>query len=151
MKIIQRIGDKQSRSVMAKDIKKVRKLIPEMHKLCHEPLGFHTNGAYAIAHCQVDQEDPLRFFVLVDGTAVLNPTINKHLGETVRHAEGCMSDAHVSHLASIPRYKKLIVSFTGLEDADAEMEEVDHLTITGNLAFIFQHEVDHMNGKHVYS
>lgn len=151
MKIIQNIGKIQSRKVMAKDIQRVRDSITGMVALCHRPLGFHKDGAFALAHCQVNQEDPLRFFVLANGNTIINPVIHKHLGKTVRHQEGCMSYADTTTLIGIPRYKKIEVSFTGLESPTSEMDEVSHMTISGLLAFIFQHEVDHMNGKHIYS
>jgi len=150
MKLIQRIGNKQSRKVLEKDIAKIRKLIPDIHATCHEPIGFHKHGAMAITHCQVDQKDPMRFFVLVDGSTVINPVIKKYVGEIVRHEEGCMSYVDTNHLIGVDRYKKLIVSFTGLADADSELEEIECIPMTGDLAYIFQHEVDHMNGKHIY-
>lgn len=150
MELIQKIGDKKSRKVLEKDIAEIRKLIPEIHAMCHVPIGFHGKGAMAISHCQVDQKDPMRFFVLVDGSTVINPTIKKCVGKIVRHDEGCMSYVDTTHLIGVDRYKKIIVSFTGLANADSELEEAECLPLTGDLAYIFQHEVDHMNGKHIY-
>lgn len=151
MNIIQNIGKKQSRKVLPEDMERVRSLIPEMHKLCLEPLGYFKNGAYALAHCQVDQDDPLRFFVLMDGTTVINPQIIKRLGNPFRNEEGCMSKADTTCLLGVQRYKKIIVGFTGLESHDGQEEQGKVMEIGGLLALIFQHEIDHMNGRHIYS
>lgn len=151
MKIIQNIGNKQSREVTAGDMQKIRALIPEMHQLCLEPLGNHKDGAFALAHCQVDQEDPLRFFVLNDGSCVINPKIIDRIGEPFRNEEGCMSFSECAALLGVQRYKKVRVSFIGLADADSEAEEQDDFLAEDLIALVFQHEVDHMNGKHIYS
>ncbi len=151
MHIIQNIGKKQSRKVLPEDMSRVRAAIPEMHALCLEPLGYFVNGAYALAHCQVDQDDPLRFFVLLDGTAVINPNIVERIGQTFRHEEGCMSHADTQCTLGVQRHKSIMVDFTGLESKDAEEDIVKDMKIEGLLALVFQHETDHMNGKHIYS
>lgn len=149
MHIIQRIGKKQSRKVMPEDMARVRSLVPEIHKLCLEPLGTFTNGAYAIAHCQVDQDDPLRFFVLNDGTCVINPRIT-YIGKPFRHTEGCMSACDVQALLGVQRYHSVDADFIGLSSHDSPEENQEGLRIEGLLALVFQHEVDHMNGKHIF-
>lgn len=150
MKILQNIATGlSSRKCTLKDIKTV--VVPsieEMTRLCYEPLGNHKNGALAIAHCQVTSQDPLRFFVVKEGVAVVNPTIQKRCGDSFRNLEGCMSFADRQTLTGVQRHKKIVVSFTQVE-ADGTIEERNNLTVEGQLAIVFQHEIDHFNGKHI--
>lgn len=150
MHIIQNIGKKQSRHVTAGDMERVRALIPQMHALCLEPLGNHKDGAFALAHCQVDQEDPLRFFVLNDGSCVINPQIVEYIGPSFRNEEGCMSFADCQVLLGVQRHRKVRVNFIGLADHESEADEQDDFIAEDLMALIFQHETDHFNGNHIY-
>jgi len=49
-------------------------LATQMTALCKEPLGNYERGAVALAHCQVDHDNPKRFFATADGRVFINPT-----------------------------------------------------------------------------
>lgn len=149
MKVLQNITGIQSRACTPDDIKGVVvPLIEPIAKLCYEPLGNHKNGALAIAHCQVTDQDPLRFFVLKEGVAVVNPKIQKRCGDSFRNLEGCMSFADRAMPFGVRRHRKIVVSFTSVE-ADGTTEDHSNAIIDGELALIFQHEIDHFNGNHL--
>lgn len=150
LKIIQNIGNKQSRKVTEEDMQTVRDLIRDIQRLCNKPLGPNNIRAEAIAHCQVDQSDPMRFFVLKDGTTYVNPHIIERIGKPIRNMEGCMSYANADAKLSTMRYKKLRIKCTVLKDPFCDPVDHRDLVVTGLLAFIMQHEIDHMNGKHIY-
>jgi len=152
MKIIQNLknGENLSLKCNKEDIKKIIiPLIPEITRLCKKPLGFHKKGALAVAHCQIQKKKPLRFFITVNGFAVVNPHINEYIGKSFFNDEGCMSFAEKTVLRRIRRWKKLIVSFTHIFE-NGEILEQKEVEIDGKLALIFQHEIDHFNGKHIF-
>ncbi len=72
-------------------------------------------------------------------TVIINPEIIWHSKEMQKDWEGCLSLPGVRGL--VPRYTEIKVSYT-----NGEGEEV--LTkYEGFIARIFQHELDHLNGK----
>src|ERR1035437_4775208 len=74
--------DKISRLVTKNDLPRVIADAQILYKLCFTPLGLYR-GAYAMAHPQIDDKDPLQMFVTEDRKIVLNPVITKHSGYTV--------------------------------------------------------------------
>lgn len=113
-----------------------------MVKLCFEPLGKYPN-ALALAHCQIDHDKPLRFFVMANGEVIINPKILKG-ADPVISVEGCYSYAF-RDTKKIKRFNKLKVQYTNQKGKVVEIEVEDRL------AHVFQHEIDHMNGKAIYS
>lgn len=149
MIVLQNISEKLSKKCTPDDIEKVVKpMMGKMAELCNEPLGNHTSGALALAHCQVDQENPLRFFVLRGGVAIVNPHINERIGKEKGFYEGCMSFAHKLRRLT-RRYRKVKVSYTEILPT-GEITERKEITVDGELAIIFQHEIGHMDGRHIY-
>lgn len=69
----------------------------------------------------------------------INPEIVKYEGEIVEDFEGCLSIKDV--YGKVPRYDKVRV-----KALDAEGKPF-RVTAEGFLARIFQHEIDHTNGK----
>lgn len=139
MKIIQGQCKKQSLNVT--NINQIRDLIMPIAELCKMPLGVH-DGALAIAHCQVDHDNPKRFFVFADGQAIINPKILEKNG-AFTHKEGCMSFMFRGQ-KNVKRYSEITVRYLNLDGK--EITE-----IAKNLrACIFQHEIDHMNGIGIY-
>jgi len=115
----------------------------EMIRLCGLPLG-EKPYAYAIAHCQVNHDNPLRFFVTIDREVIINPVILSLEGQSIAHQEGCMSFPN-SRNVKVMRNTVAHVSF---------FDElwVEHVETCYDLrAMIFQHEVDHMDGIDIYS
>lgn len=69
----------------------------------------------------------------------INPTITKYEGDIVEDYEGCLSIKDI--YGRVPRYNKVRVK------AINENGKEFRVSAEGFLARIFQHEVDHTNGK----
>lgn len=121
-------------------------LIEPMAELCKKPIGKFPS-ARAIAHAQVEQHKPLRFFVFSDGLAIVNPKILE-ASDPVIHKEGCYSFPFRDE-KKVKRFNKIVVSYVGVAKNGVE-EVVERDVITGINAFIFQHEIDHFNNKTIY-
>jgi peptide deformylase len=100
----------------------------------------------ALAAIQIDE--PLRVIVVrndfdnkADKTfrAFINPVITKYEGEIVEDFEGCLSVRDL--YGKVPRYNKVRV-----KALDGNGKEV-RFSAEGFLARVFQHEIDHTNGK----
>ena len=148
MQIIANQCKKSSRAVTQDDAKRVREDALAMLFLCHTPLGRYR-AAFAIAHCQVDHDDPLRFFVMKDGSLIVNPKIKAFSDELVRDTEGCMSHAFRSEV-SVKRFSSVKISYQTLSKKN-KLSKPKMQTFTDLQARIFQHEIDHFNGKSIYS
>jgi peptide deformylase len=69
----------------------------------------------------------------------INPTITKYEGDVVSEFEGCLSVKDI--YGKVPRYQKVRVK--ALDETGKEVR----ITAEGFLARVFQHEIDHTNGK----
>jgi peptide deformylase len=74
-------------------------------------------------------------------TAMINPRILSHSNEVVKDWEGCLSVPGLR--GQVPRYQAIEVEYTG-RDGRLHQQE-----LTGFVARIFQHELDHLEG-HVF-
>ena len=72
-------------------------------------------------------------------TAMINPQIISHSAEIVKDWEGCLSIPGVRGL--VPRYQKIAVEYTTREG------KLERKVLTDFVARIFQHELDHLDGK----
>jgi peptide deformylase len=136
---------KISRLVAKEDYEKVKKDSVEMIKICYEGNGKYEK-AFAIAHNQISN-DPLKFFCLFDGRIIINPEIVNHTKVPVDHMEGCMSYPD-ERMVVVKRWNKCVVKYIELlkNDLTKNVEE----NLSGQMAFIFQHEIDHLNGVDIY-
>lgn len=100
----------------------------------------------ALAAIQVDQ--PLRIVVIRNDfdnrddktfTVFINPEITKYEGNIEQDYEGCLSVPDI--YGKVPRYTKVRVR------AQDESGRYFRVTAEGFLARVFQHEIDHTNGK----
>lgn len=139
MKLIQGQCKKISKEV--EDIDEIKPLIKKMVKICNTPAGKYTK-ALALAHCQVEGVNPKRFFVLNSGGAVINPKITEKK-KPYTHSEGCYSYVFRSE-KKVKRFHEITVEFKNIK-GEKKTEELKGLD-----AAIFQHEIDHMNGKAIY-
>ncbi len=147
--VIQNISNKVSKKCTEEDIDTfVRKLTPLMAQMCHLPIGNHKNGAFAMAHCQIDQEAPLRFFVLKSGTAIVNPRIVSATRRRMNF-EGCMSFAEKMCQKGVYRFTRVTANFIEIHSSGQRTDHKEQL-VKGQFACIMQHEIDHMNGKHIF-
>ena len=83
---------KVSREVTEKDIDRVIEEVRVLHAICFEKVGIYR-GAYAMAHPQIDDKDPLRLFVTVDKKIIINPVITNKTKYQVDSREGCVTYA----------------------------------------------------------
>ncbi len=125
----------------------IKKLISDMESatLDWEASREHEVGV-ALAAVQVDKL--LRIIVIrsdidkkedTSFRVFINPEITKFDGELVEDYEGCLSIKDI--YGKVPRYSKVKVK------AIDETGKQIRVTIDGFMARIFQHEVDHTNGK----
>ena len=99
----------------------------------------------ALAAIQIDQ--PVRIVIIRNDldnkddftfNAYLNPEIIKLYGDIVEDYEGCLSVPDI--YGKVPRYSKAQIKALGLDGKQVK------ITVTGFLAKVFQHEIDHMDG-----
>lgn len=143
--------DKKSRDVLPEDMATVTKDGEEMLLLCGQKHGYHK-AARAIAHSQINNTDPLRFFVTNDGTFVINPVVTRHSSTKYLRQEGCMSyplfqENHVE------RWLKMEVEYLSIEaDGEDKLKMVGPIKrqLKGLDAQIWQHELDHFEAQYVW-
>lgn len=121
-------------------------LIPEMAMICRKGYGKMKN-IIALTHCQIEQENPLRFFVFRDGVTVVNPEILEVMeASKFTNQEGCVSYAFRSE-KKVSRYQSIRVKYTMIK-----AEEIREITewVHDLTACVFQHEIDHFKNKYIY-
>ena len=125
----------------------VRELVEHMQTITldWEAEREHEVGV-ALAAIQIDV--PLRIIVVrsdfnnkKDRTfrTFINPVITKYEGEIVEDYEGCLSVKDL--YGKVPRYSKVRVKALDLSGKEVRF------SADGFLARVFQHEIDHTNGK----
>lgn len=144
--------NKVARDVTEKDLKKVFEVGQGMHEACRKPHGVHTGGM-AIAHPQVESEDPMRFFVTRDGDCIINPVITRHTKYKRIKPEGCLSFP-MWREAGVERFYKIEVTFQTFDEVQlmASKYVVRERTakLKGFEAQVWQHEIDHLDGINVW-
>lgn len=144
---------KQSRIVTEEDIDRVMKEGEVMLILCNIPRGMYGNIS-AIAHPQIDDNDPLRFFILSSGMIIINPVIINHTKTPVFKREGCCSFPEEPMNESVLRYHKIQVSHQTLikdaTDGKIKLSKPKVVDLSGNVAQVFLHETDHLNAIYIY-
>ena len=134
---------KKSRTCKKRDLKRIERDSPEMAALCYQKIGLYMGGL-AVAHCQVTEKDPLRFFVTKEGDVFINPRIIHHTNDTVDSVEGCMSFADREEI-TVQRYNKVHIQYD-----NTDFKEKQELNTGGKLAKVIQHEIEHFDGKYIY-
>lgn len=136
----------RSKKVGLVDVK-IKKIIEQMvgSALDWEDNREHEVGV-ALAAIQIDQ--PLRIVIIRNNfdnkedrtfNVFINPEITKSEGEIVEDFEGCLSIRDV--YGKVPRHSQVKIK------ALNEDGKPVRLTAKGFLARVFQHEIDHTNGK----
>lgn len=148
--------NKKSRWVTEADVERMVKDGNDLVMLCALPRGNHQ-GVAALAHPQIESEDPLRFFVLPNGMIVVNPVIINHTKVPVFKTEGCMSYPDHKTMQMVPRYHKVVVRFQSIiqfTNPDGTttlgLSPVSDVSFSGMEAHVFQHECSHLNGHNLY-
>lgn len=135
----------KSIEVKEEDIPFVLEEAEKMKWLCFEPVGVHTTGAIALAHCQIEKDKPLRFFVFKDGECIINPVILFGSAVIAKHFEGCLSIAFKKEFR-VKRYALPTVEYWKIRKGKFKKHKE---TLTGLRACVFQHEIDHFDNLYV--
>lgn len=144
---------KKSREVTDKDIKRVIEEVKVLYELCYLPTGKYK-GAYAMAHSQIDDKDPLSLFVTASRKIIINPVITRHSGYTVKSKEGCVTFPDKEQII-VQRWHKIELDFvTIMTDPDDStkfrLSSIMHGSLSGPEAFCFQHEISHGLAEYIY-
>lgn len=121
-----------------------------LYALCFTPRP-GTNGyrsAYAMAHPQIDSEDPLAFFVDRNAQVIINPLIITHTEAPIFKREGCMSFQNEKP-ALVGRYNKITVAYQTITPEGTLSKDLEW-DLKGVEAQFWQHEIDHLNAKYIY-
>lgn len=114
-----------------------------------EKMKQHIQGnCVALAHSQIDDKDPLRFFLIQTGEIIVNATIVRHVDYTVDSIEGCMTYPGAKAVVR-QRWHKVDVDFQTIEEGTRLSGRMSK-TFRGMQAFIMQHEIDHAEGRYCY-
>ena len=133
---------KVSRKVGLSDYKRV----VEEGRMMGELMYFDpTRHCVGIAHPQVDDKDPLAFFITQE-ILVINPKIIMRSTSKHKSDEGCMTFPGRPHLKK-SRFDRVLVEYETIEFG---VHQKYRRWVSGHEADIFQHEVDHLLGKYCY-
>lgn len=145
--------NKKSRWVTSADLPKVLADGKDLVAMCNLPRGKYS-GIAALAHPQIDDQDPLRFFILPNGMVVINPVISNHTKVTVMKKEGCMSFEENEIKEDVARFNKVTVTYQTLQRSEGSEDPVlsppTTETFNGSMSHIYQHEISHLNGCNIY-
>ena len=158
---------KVSREVKIKDFPRIKEIYFPLRMLMEQMENTKFfNNVYAVAHSQVTKKDPLRFFVvnmsnqiiksemeklnlLLADDIIINPIITNHVKHASEKEEGCLSYPGYPS-ANVERWHKIEVEFKTINFEGTTL--IDHkLGLSGKLAEIFQHEIDHFNAKYIWT
>jgi hypothetical protein len=129
------------------ELRRVNEAAPILAEMCHVDHGMYPS-AFAVAHSQINDIDPLRFFVDYRGLAVINPVITRHTEHVVKSREGCMSFPDRTPI-DVWRWNKIEGTYQTIGQ-DGKLTEVRSVKLSGREARVWQHEIDHMNCKYIY-
>lgn len=130
--------------------------------------GSKYTDCFAIAQPQVSDK-PLRYFVLNDGKefqnmvknfgglVVINPVLESRLGSSkIFFKDACMSYPYAPAV-KVKRYENITVSYDTIKHieggllASPKLVQVRNKQLLGLDALVFQHELEHLNGKSIYA
>lgn len=101
-----------------------------------------------LAHPQIDDNDPMAFFITLEEPhiVILNPKIVSTGVSYVRSLEGCMTYPDREHIYH-DRHKVVQVEYEVFKGKKMVKKTK---RVAGFLALVYQHEIDHLNGKYCY-
>lgn len=142
--------DKPGRVVTEDDLSRLMNEAEAMHRLCFTPSGLYPS-AHAIAHTQIDDQDPLAFFVTVTGEVIINPRIISHTKMPVETSEGCMTCPDRKPI-KVKRYNVINVEFQSVtkKDDTFSLSPLQTKEFTGKVSRVIQHETAHLLGHCIY-
>ncbi len=124
--------------------KKLSELIDSLIATAHDANGVGIAAPQVSQSCRLfivasRPSDRYPYAPSMQPTPMINPQIISHSDEIVKDWEGCLSVPGIRGL--VPRYKEIEVEYI---DRDGELK---HQVLTDFVARIFQHELDHLDGK----
>jgi peptide deformylase len=121
-----------------------------MYNLCFTQNGPYP-GAYAIAHSQINDTRPLRFFVTAEAKILVNPVIINHTKAYVDKKEACSSFPNNKPIIR-QRFHKITLECQTIQDIDGNVTLTTPgvIELSGKDAQIVQHELGHLNGQYIY-
>ncbi len=127
-----------------KDVKKVQNLIADMIATAKEVdgVGIAANQVYESLRLFILASHPSKRYPKAPNmvpTAMINPTLISQTKTQEKDWEGCLSIPGIR--GNVPRYKQIEVEYT---DKNGTLKKK---TLKTFLARIFQHELDHLEGK----
>lgn len=142
---------KISRDVLDTDIERVVKDAHIMYNLCFCLRGICFGGE-AVAHSQINDKDPLNFFVTKNKKIVINPEITRHSNYTVEKIEGCLSFPDKRPI-NVNRWQKCDVKYATIGERDGQPIIIQNVVekLSGKEAEVFQHEIDHCKGILIFN
>jgi len=145
---------KKARWVELQDLPRVLADGRDMVAMCNLPRGNYS-GISALSHVEIEDKDPLRFFVLPNGLVVINPMIVSHTQYPVTKDEGCMMYPENDVKKGIERFNKVTVIYQTLarenENSDPIVSKPVTEHLSGGPSHVFQHECSHLNGANIFS
>ena len=138
---------KVSREVTEKDMERVMEEAHVLYNICYSQVGRYP-GAHAMAHPQIDDKDPLRFYVTVDKEIIINPVIVNHTKVPVDHLEGCISYPDMPQVL-VKRWHKCEVEYQTL-GPDGKFSDKVKRKLSGMDAFVCQHECQHLDAIYIF-
>ena len=137
----------KSSTVESKDLDTVIKDSHILYNLCFTVTGRYAGG-FAVAHPQINDKDPLCFFVTALKEVVINPKMIRHTQVTVDRQEGCLTYP-LMPMTEVKRYNKCEVEYSLLTE-DGQIGPRVKENLSGKRAEMFQHELDHFDAKYIY-
>ena len=118
---------------------------------------------FAIAHPQVEKDNPLRFFMLcrynqqiVDNDRygfrsyiIINPIITRHSNYANKLTEGCLSFQKEGDV-KIDRWHKIEVNYQTIDHENKGGLLENRISLSGIPAEIVQHEIDHFDCRYIH-
>jgi peptide deformylase len=131
-----------SRPVVDNDCEQVMRDAREMIEMINR-----YDHCVALAHPQVNNQEPLRFFVTRQAI-IVNPKIIRHTESCVVDKEGCMSLKEGQEFFDKSRWYKIEMEYQVV--VKGKLSSVLKLDAKGFLARVFQHEIEHLDGKYCF-
>lgn len=145
--------NKKARWVKKEDLPVVLADGSDMVAMCNLSRGNYSSIA-ALSHPQIDNKDPLRFFVMPNGMVIINPVITDHTKAPIFKNEACMSYPFEEIKTMVPRYNKITVTYQTLQKevgkGDPILSKPVTEALTGGPAHVFQHKIGHLNGCNIF-
>ena len=129
------------------DIERLIEDAHTMYNICNSKVGIYK-GFLAIAHPQITDEKPLRFFVTREKEIIVNPEITRHTETTIDSEEGCATFPNKIPVI-VQRHNKCEVRYQTLTN-DSKLSEFKEESLSSLRSKMFQHEIDHLDATYIF-